>query len=993
MTVAEGEQGVELTGRASTANMEGGIKEQVATHDQPEQSIYQKNVESFINSNASQTLLNIVTVYALFGDDVKTLAFSGADESKFAADKAFLIVSTFAFALFNLELCGQVYAVPGYFPPWERIPGVPRYKQIFRPLMNGKLALDIPTGSFFFWLDLIATYSLIFELSWLLEPIGGGRDPMLPPPLKTNLRSVDNDYTLDGSDDIGAGSEGNSVDSSAAQSARAGRASRAGAKAGRIVRIVRMVRLIRIVKVFKAGTFSKILVHLGLMEKEEEGGETVSPEMEDPEEEMLPESHVGRSLSELTQRRVIVGVLATLLALPLLEYPYSNDTAMMSTRLAHNFLYRKNVCINADEIARTGLSSGCQYLSTGLETANLFMGNRGSKQKMKLLAGKHIVKTAEGWDSNCLEKLTTKGKGGVESVECPYITSTKVFFDPKNGFNCGKATLGDGVVCSEDSDSANIAQQYFVRKNAHTTVIFKSYDETTGDRYKTVTHWDVTALKVEESNMSLLLTFFVIILLGGGTYVFNEDTKRLVIGPIEQMMESVTQISENPLSATEGVKADASQEGMETVFLLQTIDKIGNLMRIGFGEAGGEIIAKNLKESEDDRLNIQNILTGRGIVSIFGFCDIRNFTDTTECLQQEVMTFVNKVAYVLHNIVKDCKGAANKNIGDAFLLSWKLDDDLVNTKTGEIKKCERSSDYFDNALYAFLKFTVLLRRYDSFITEFSKESNKRLYQRMPDYRCAMGMGLHVGVAVEGAIGTAQKIDATYISLHVNNSEFLESSTKAYKVPLLMSNFFQEHLSAEAKTMTRQIDWVKVTDELFFELWTYDVDYGADYSIEANKQLSEYEKLEDDDMKAEAMRLLHAASGGTDDEEKKDGDSEGDIVGAKEPVPPVITFLDKKKGYHVGVWTEEQDMKTLRHKMAHPDFMESWESVIRSFIEGYWNDCLEHLEKFQKMYADKNDGEKDGPSVFLEKFILSHPKDPSGNVRDDPGHKELERVPH
>merc|ERR1711975_131889 len=83
----------------------------------------------------------------------------------------------------------------------------------------------------------------------------------------------------------------------------------------------------------------------------------------------------------------------------------------------------------------------------------------------------------------------------------------------------------------------------------------------------------------------------------------------------------------------------------------------------------------------------------------------------------------------------------------------------------------------------------------------------------------------------------------------------------------------------------------------------------------------------------------------------------DIVGAKEPAPPVITFLDKKKGYHVGVWTEEQDMKTLRHKMAHPDFMESWESVIRSFIEGYWNDCLEHLEKFQKMYADKNDGEK------------------------------------
>ena len=108
------------------------------------------------------------------------------------------------------------------------------------------------------------------------------------------------------------------------------------------------------------------------------------------------------------------------------------------------------------------------------------------------------------------------------------------------------------------------------------------------------------------------------------------------------MMLSVERIAADPLTAGNGVKADAGQEGMETLFLLQTIDKIGNLMRIGFGEAGGEIIAANLKDSTENNLDVANILTGRGIVSIFGFCDIRNFTDTTECLQQEVMTFVVK---------------------------------------------------------------------------------------------------------------------------------------------------------------------------------------------------------------------------------------------------------------------------------------------------------------------------------------------------------------
>jgi hypothetical protein len=39
------------------------------------------------------------------------------------------------------------------------------------------------------------------------------------------------------------------------------------------------------------------------------------------------------------------------------------------------------------------------------------------------------------------------------------------------------------------------------------------------------------------------------------------------------------------------------------------------------------------------------------IEAIFGFCDIRNFTDTTECLQEEVMLFVNRIACILHSIV------------------------------------------------------------------------------------------------------------------------------------------------------------------------------------------------------------------------------------------------------------------------------------------------------------------------------------------------------
>jgi class 3 adenylate cyclase len=50
----------------------------------------------------------------------------------------------------------------------------------------------------------------------------------------------------------------------------------------------------------------------------------------------------------------------------------------------------------------------------------------------------------------------------------------------------------------------------------------------------------------------------------------------------------------------------------------------------------------------------------------------------------------------------------------------------------------------------------------------------------------MGFGLHAGWAIEGAVGSLQKVDATYLSPHVNMAARLETSSKQYGVPLLAS---------------------------------------------------------------------------------------------------------------------------------------------------------------------------------------------------------------
>jgi len=45
------------------------------------------------------------------------------------------------------------------------------------------------------------------------------------------------------------------------------------------------------------------------------------------------------------------------------------------------------------------------------------------------------------------------------------------------------------------------------------------------------------------------------------------------------------------------------------------------------------------------------MIPGTKIMGIFGFCDIRNFTDSTEILQEKVMVFVNTVAEIVHSLV------------------------------------------------------------------------------------------------------------------------------------------------------------------------------------------------------------------------------------------------------------------------------------------------------------------------------------------------------
>lgn len=89
----------------------------------------------------------------------------------------------------------------------------------------------------------------------------------------------------------------------------------------------------------------------------------------------------------------------------------------------------------------------------------------------------------------------------------------------------------------------------------------------------------------------------------------------MVLAPIESMTKKVQNMADNPIMALiEGERQEflnslvmnkktgccqkkKIEEPLETEILEKTISKIGALLVLGFGEAGSEIIAKNLSNS------------------------------------------------------------------------------------------------------------------------------------------------------------------------------------------------------------------------------------------------------------------------------------------------------------------------------------------------------------------------------------------------------------
>ena len=127
-------------------------------------------LERVIDSTGYGIFVAIITLYALFAPDIVILAFDRT------ADADNEIIMSIVFFMFVVEVFLFVWLVSDYFPrPGCFSPEKRNQAKQSRSRFSACMSL-IAVGSFYFWLDVIAAASLIFEVR-----------PCPPPPSSERL--------------------------------------------------------------------------------------------------------------------------------------------------------------------------------------------------------------------------------------------------------------------------------------------------------------------------------------------------------------------------------------------------------------------------------------------------------------------------------------------------------------------------------------------------------------------------------------------------------------------------------------------------------------------------------------------------------------------------------------------------------------------------------------------------------------------------------------
>ncbi|MEI7456737.1 MAG: adenylate/guanylate cyclase domain-containing protein [Nitrosomonadales bacterium] len=202
------------------------------------------------------------------------------------------------------------------------------------------------------------------------------------------------------------------------------------------------------------------------------------------------------------------------------------------------------------------------------------------------------------------------------------------------------------------------------------------------------------------------------------------------------------------------------------------------------------------------------------------FTDIRDFTSLSESMTpQQTFSMINSYLSVMNPVVSAHHGIIDKYMGDAIMA-------LFPTAA-------------DDALASGLS---MLARLD----EYNAGRERAAYAPI-----RIGIGINTGVLMLGVIGGGNRMEGTVLGHTVNLASRLQTLTKTYGAPLLISEHTLYSLSEPEKFLVRHLGRVKVTyntnAESIYEVFNHD---APKIREEKSRTLQKFE---------EALALYHTRS--------------------------------------------------------------------------------------------------------------------------------------
>lgn len=363
------------------------------------------------------------------------------------------------------------------------------------------------------------------------------------------------------------------------------------------------------------------------------------------------------------------------------------------------------------------------------------------------------------------------------------------------------------------------------------------------------------------------------------------------------MHNVIKNLAEDPLKVSELISQPLTKQSI----LEETINKIGTLLQMSFGVKGSEIMGALFSEPEMNLIKLGN--KERAVISI---CTVQDFASIIDCLQEEVLVFINKIARIVHTCTTRWDGiACNNDLGN-FLIVW-------------------PEDKATDALVSLIKVSAELHRATDIM---AYKSNPKIVTKFGDnYLVDIVMAAHIGWIIQGPLGSSVKVAPGYISPSIDLCKKLLEATEEFRVPLLFTEEFYCALDERAQNACRRV--VNITiPELYQSMGLFTFDLNDEVPLPDHRRI---------------------ADGQFDLEKRKFGD------------PIILSDVDGLK-FDAGHLFQLDNDIVMMQRSVPSQFISMFSRGLEAFENGEWQDAKQIIEEALKIKV------ADGPCLSMQEYM-------------------------